>query len=312
MTPEILKRTPIINNMDDLDLEKLVQAFIIERKSQGVSSSTIRIYNAEFGAFLSFCGENQLFTVQEITPLILRSYLLYLGDKGRNPGGVNLAYRNLKTLLNWYDHEIEPRDWKNPFAKVKNPRVPIEPLEPVEIDDIKLLCSVCRGEGLMDKRDYALFLFLLDTGVRASEACNVNLEDMDLLSGTLLIRHGKGGKPRHVSIGRKATKAIRQYLKTRTDTNPALWITHYEKRISYEGLNGILRRRSKQAGINKPSLHDFRRAFAINCLRGGMDIFTLQKLMGHADLQVLRRYLAQNNEDLIREHAKASPVDRNL
>ncbi len=312
MTPENQKRTPIIKSIDDMDLEKLVQAFIIERKSQGLSDSTMRIYNAEFRAFLAFCKEKSVLTVQAITPLILRTYLLYLSNKGRNPGGVNLAYRNIKTLLNWYDHEIEPQGWKNPFNKVKNPKVPIAPLEPVEIEEIKLLCSVCSGADLLDRRDYALLLFLLDTGVRAMEAANANLDDLDLLAGTLLIRQGKGGKPRHVSIGRKTTKAIRLYLRTRSDSNPALWITQHNKRISYEGLNGILRRRSKQAGINKPCLHDFRRAFAINCLRGGMDIFTLQKLMGHADLQVLRRYLALNKEDMIREHAKASPVDRSF
>jgi len=76
-----------------------------------------------------------------------------------------------------------------------------------------------------------------------------------------------------------------------------------------EAYNRILRRRAKSVDIEKPSLHDFRRAFALNFLRNGGDIYSLQKLMGHADLQVLRRYFAQTNEDLKIAHSNFSPVD---
>ena len=68
-------------------------------------------------------------------------------------------------------------------------------------------------------------------------------------------------------------------------------------------------RRAKRAGVNPPSLHSFRRFFALQCLRNGMDIFTLQKAMGHADLTVLRRYLAQTSEDVQAAHRIAGPVD---
>jgi integrase/recombinase XerD len=63
---------------------------------------------------------------------------------------------------------------------------------------------------------------------------------------------------------------------------------------------------------NKPKLHAFRRAFALNMLRNGVDIFVLQRLMGHADLQVLRRYLAQNDQDNQLAHMRGGPVDNNL
>jgi integrase/recombinase XerD len=63
---------------------------------------------------------------------------------------------------------------------------------------------------------------------------------------------------------------------------------------------------------NKPKLHGFRRAFALNMLRSGVDIFALQRLMGHADLQVLRRYLAQNDEDNQLAHMRGGPVDNNF
>jgi site-specific recombinase XerD len=73
----------------------------------------------------------------------------------------------------------------------------------------------------------------------------------------------------------------------------------------------VLIRHAKLAGVDIPSPHDFRRAFAINMLRAGVDVFSLQKLMGHADLQVLRRYLAQTTDDIAKAHRIGSPVDNN-
>ena len=72
-----------------------------------------------------------------------------------------------------------------------------------------------------------------------------------------------------------------------------------------------MHRRAETAGLKEPSLHSFRRAFAINMLRAGVDIYSLQELMGHADLQVLRRYLKQTNDDIAQAHRIGSPVDNN-
>lgn len=72
-------------------------------------------------------------------------------------------------------------------------------------------------------------------------------------------------------------------------------------------------RRRKRSGIAKrPDLHDFRPAFALNMLRNGVDVFVLQKLLGHSDLQVMRRYLVQNNTDTQAAHMRGSPVDNGL
>jgi integrase/recombinase XerD len=83
-------------------------------------------------------------------------------------------------------------------------------------------------------------------------------------------------------------------------------------RLRYPGLRQIVRRRAVRAGVSAPSLHGFRRAFALTCLRGGMNIYALLKLMGHADLSVLRRYLQQTGADLRKTHEQAGPVDHVL
>lgn len=139
--------------------------------------------------------------------------------------------------------------------------------------------------------------------------CALDIDDVDAIQGDVLIRNGKGGKPRMVIIGKRTRKALRFYLRFRIDDNDAMWVTDEGNRLSYFTLNLILKRRSKQANVVKPELHDFRRAFALNCLRAGMDVFSLQRLMGHAGLSVLQRYLAQTDDDIRAAHAKASPVD---
>ncbi len=75
----------------------------------------------------------------------------------------------------------------------------------------------------------------------------------------------------------------------------------------------MLKRRAQRAGLStQPTLHAFRRAFALNMLRNGADVFALQKLLGHSDLQIMRRYLAQNTQDTQLAHLRASPVDNGL
>lgn len=79
--------------------------------------------------------------------------------------------------------------------------------------------------------------------------------------------------------------------------------------MKYDGLRAILTRRAKETNTVEPSLHDFRRAFALTILRNGTDIFTLAKLMGHEGISVLQRYLKQTNLDTEEAHRRASPVD---
>ncbi len=158
-------------------------------------------------------------------------------------------------------------------------------------------------------RNAAILLFLLDTGVRANELCNVDLADLDRMVRSVAIKKGKGGKSRTIYLGKRTRRFLRKYLKKRKDDFPALWVSRIKTRLRYEGLKEILKRRAKDANVQSPSAHDFRRAFALESLRNGIDVYSLQRLMGHADLQVLRRYLAQTNEDIRIAHGKTSPID---
>jgi len=103
---------------------------------------------------------------------------------------------------------------------------------------------------------------------------------------------------------------VMRYLRHGIDG--ALWQTGQRTRLTYSGLRQIMRKRAKRAGIAAPSLHSFRRAFAINSLRNGIDIISLQRILGHSDLSVIQRYLAQTTDDLAKAHSATSPVDKML
>ncbi len=289
-----------------------LKAFIIDRKAQGVSKGTIHFYEVKFKSFLSFCEREHITYVQQISPITIREYILWLENKGHNPGGRHAHYRAIRSFLYWYIDEVEPDNWKNPIKKVKAPLKPDQPLEPVSIENINKLINTCSEETFICSRDKAIILSLLDTGVRAGELLNINFADINQVLGDILIRSGKGGKPRTVFIGKNTKKSIRRYLSFRNDDSPALWITnpnHGSQRLTYWGLRSMIIRRSKSAGIQAPSLHDFRRAFALAMLREGVDVYTLAKLMGHASIDVLKWYIKQTIEDTELAHRRHGPVD---
>jgi integrase/recombinase XerD len=299
-------------SMADDYLENWLKGFLIDRRAAGVAEGTLQFYRTKLKLFSGYCEAQSVIQISVITSTFLRQYLLYLEETGHNPGGRHAAYRAIRAFLFWYEEEVDPEGWGNPIRKVKAPKVPIEQIEPVPIESVAKMIKICKKGTFIGDRDTSILLCLLDTGARANEFLDINIEDVNQTCGDILIRHGKGHKPRIVYIGKQSRRALRKYLKHREDHNPALWVTHprYDlERIRYDGLRGIILRRSIDANVEAPSLHDFRRAFAISMLRNGIDVFTLAKLMGHEGITVLQRYLKQTNQDAKEAHRRAGPVD---
>jgi site-specific recombinase XerD len=304
-------RTLQISGVDDY-LFIWLESFLIDRKAAGLAEGTLRFYRQKIKLFSDYCDALTIKQIGQITPSFLRQYLLYLEESGHNAGGRHAAFRLLRTFFLWYEDEVESQGWSNPIRKVKAPKVPIEPLEPVSFEIVARMVKACPHNTFTGDRDAAILLCLLDTGARANEFLSVNLEDINQTRGDILVRQGKGRKPRTVYIGKQSKKALRRYLNHRQDHSSALWVTHPRcgsDRLQYNGLRGVLTRRAKEADMDGPSCHDFRRAFALSMLRNGTDIFTLAKLMGHEGISVLQRYLKQINLDTEEAHRRAGPVD---
>ena len=292
-------------------LATAIESFLTDRRTKNRSARTIRYYRNYLRAFAKYCSSKAAAHVDDLDPDVLRSYMLSLSEH-HNAGGVHAAYRALRALLLWIGKEdLMPSDWKNPIDKVDAPFVPEQIIEPVSLEDIQALLATCKGDGFFAKRDRAILFLLLDTGARAQEACDLNLEDVELISGKIAVREGKGRRPRYVFMGKTTKKALRAYLRVRADhQSPALLVSKTNDRLTYDGLRQLVQRRSRLAGLKKePTLHDFRRQFALSMLNNGANIFSLQRLMGHKDISILRRYLAQTTDDIRAAHEKCSPVE---
>ncbi len=156
------------------------------------------------------------------------------------------------------------------------------------------------------RRDRAFLLFLADTGLRRAEALALNWGDIDFVIGGVKIARGKGGKPRTVVIGAKTRQAVLAYRRS-LPHSPAgvdpVWQSRSGNRLAVGGVRTLMIRLSRKSGIrNTP--HMFRRTFATMSVRQGMDMISLQRLMGHADISMTARYTDLLDEDLVAAHTK--------
>ena len=175
--------------------------------------------------------------------------------------------------------------------------------------DVQRMVAVC-GSDHQGVRDKAILLTLLDVGPHAIELANFDLSDLNPLTGDLVIRKGKGKKGRIVFLGQHTRRVVRAYIPRRGTMPGLLFLNRSRCRMKYAAVRSVLTRRAKLARLESvPSAHDFRRAFALNCLRNGMDLLSLQRPLGHTDLSILKPYVKQTSGDLQAAHATGSPVD---
>ncbi len=288
-----------------------INAFIVDRKARGLTNNTLLYYQRKLKQFNEYAESQAVTRISQLDATTIRQFLLWMEDTGHNPGGVRTSYRALRSFLHWYEEET---DETTMIHKVKAPKVPVDPLEGVTLETVMKMVEVCNSGSFTDDRDATILLALFDTGCRARELLSIQLADVNQMLGDVLIRSGKGRKPRTVYFGKATRKALRRYLQHRADDNPALFITIGDNsRLSYSGLREAVGRRAKLAGMAKqPSLHSFRRGFAITMLRSKTDLYTLARLMGHTDITVLKYYLKLTDVDTAEAHRRASPVDNSL
>ncbi len=283
------------------------EAYLSDCHIRQIAPRTVEFYREKLARFIAFSEAQQAVSLEQITPDHLRRFFLWLEQNGNNAGGRHAYYRALRAFFNWLETEYD--GYASPLRKLKPPKVDAPPIEGVSAAAVQAMLAAC-DKSFTGVRDKAILLILLDTGARASETLNLNWQDIDLAAGTLLIRKGKNGKPRMAFLGRTARQALRQYARLRQDDNPAVFVTIHGERLTYAGIRQILRRIAAKAGLTDiPSPHDFRRACALTLLRNGADVVSVSRLLGHASLEVTKRYLAQTADDLRQAHHRHSPAD---
>lgn len=289
-------------------LTTALELFQLENRARRYSPSTIDFYQRRLLPFIAWCEGRDAVRLQDVTPALLRTYLVALQARDLAAHTVHGYARALRTWFFFCVNE-ELID-KSPMAKVAMPRLPKKILPALEVADAQRLLAACETE-----RDKAAVLFLLDTGVRASEFVHLNGADVDLALGTVRVRQGKGGKDRTTYMGVHARKQLaRYYLDAgKPAPNGPIWRSlKTGERLTTSGLRRLLLRLKEATGIPHCAPHTFRRTFALWSLRSGMSIYHLQRLMGHEDIDVLRQYLDLVEHDAAGAHERFGAVDNIL
>lgn len=304
-------------------LEDLIKGYILNCRCESKSLTTTATYDRTLKCFLWYCQENDYSNEpQKITPIHIRNFLWYLASEPNrwgsdNPASrkqasqstINRYYRVLNTFFGWLKREELIPD--NPVAHLKTPKLEKQVVQALAPKEVEPLLDQCPQKTYLGCRNRAIVMIFLDTGMRVSELANLNLDDVDMGSGSILIKHGKGGKQRLVRIGSRARKALWRYVTIyRRGNCDRLFLNRSGEPLDSTGTKLMIRRLGKKAGVHGVHAHRLRHTFAISFLRAGGDVFSLQYLLGHTTLQMTQRYLQSlNADDAMNAHRKFSPLD---
>jgi integrase/recombinase XerD len=304
-----------MNNLQQCSLpfDDAFGIYILHCRSRRFRKSTIDFYQRRMPRFVAWLAQRQVTQLQQVNKNHVRAYLVEMqGDEDCDPGSALSAHyiHSIARALRAFFKFCVDEQWVpvSPMHGVAMPKRPKDILPSFTKDEIKRLQKAAVGE-----REQAIVLFLLDTGVRASELVALNAGDIELRTGTVRIREGKGEKARTVYVGSKSTRALLRYYGQRGTPAPnkPIWVADRKphKRLTYFGLSQLLRRLANLADVPHCTAHAFRRTFAINCLRNGMDIYSLARLMGHEDIETLKPYLQLVEVDAEQAHRRFGVVD---
>ena len=129
------------------------EAFILDRKSRGLSNGTIRFYKMKLDKFLEYCHSKKIQDPIDILPSDIRNFFIYLNSLGHNHGGVFAHYKVIRSFLYWYAEKNDLSDWSNPIKKVKVKTPSDSPLDPADINAIRAMIKTCQNNytGIRDK-----------------------------------------------------------------------------------------------------------------------------------------------------------------
>jgi integrase/recombinase XerD len=207
---------------------------------------------------------------------------------------------------------------RNPALVLTRPR--LQRLPRAVLGPVKARRLVTRPplDTALGQRDRAILEMLYGTGIRAGECERLELMDVDLAGGTLLIRNGKGRKDRYVPLAGRAARALELYLREarpailRDPGEPAVFLSRGGKRcLQLQSIERLVRKHAAAAGIGMPiTPHSLRHACATHLLQGGADVRHVQELLGHRDIATTALYTHVTIEDLRRAIERAHPREK--
>lgn len=214
----------------------------------------------------------------------VRFFLAIEKERGLSNSSLENTRANLSAFFQWLtDDEVIP---KNPVSKIKPIKCPKEVKEAfsdVELDALRGSCKSVKERALIE--------MLISTGVRVSELASMEVRDVNLTNLYVHVVHGKGSKERITYITPVAAKHLTTYLRQRKEDGPALFYNKNHKPLGSDGIRHILNTIAKRAGVTNVHPHRFRRTFATNLAKRGMDIQEIQRLLGHSNINTTTVYV---------------------
>lgn len=233
----------------------------------------------------------------EMSAYDIRFFLAMEQDRGLSQRSLENTRANISAFFQWLtDDEIIP---KNPVAKLKPIKCPDEIREPFSEVELDALRSSC-----LSKKERALIEILVSTGVRVSELAAMEVKDINLNTLAVHVFHGKGSKERMTYTTTVAAKHLISYLQSRKEDGPALFYNKNHEPLQTDGIRFILNTIAKRAGVTDCHPHRFRRTFATNLSKRGMELQEIQRLLGHASINTTTIYVRVDDSQVRASYQK--------
>lgn len=283
----------------DQNGQNYLQMFLETIRQNGKSEGTVEQYKLHISRMLAYVAKN----VEQIGDDDLIDYM----HRYRQLRKVSGRYlNNMRLVFNSFFRWLQRRKviQRNPvdgLEPIKYRQAVKKPLSAEELEKVRCACE--------QERDLAIVEFLYSSAVRVSELTALDRNDIRWESDEVLVL-GKGNKEREVYLNARAHLHLKQYLDSRTDDNPALFVGTRapHERLTRAGVEYILARIGENAGVENVHPHRFRRTSATDLLRMGMPIEQVRELLGHVKIETTRIYCTVTREQVKSSHRKYMAV----
>lgn len=275
------------------DNTKILKYYYAAKQVAGLSKRSLDIYSATLSDFLNVLGNVELTKVDAIA---IQYYLASKKQKGAQNVTIDNHRRNLSAFFGWL-HKNKFRG-DNPMDLIPRIKFSKHTREAVPEEDLEKIRQIC------DVRERAIIEVFLSTGCRVGEVARLEIQQIDFERSEAIVL-GKGNKERKVFFNEKAKFYLQQYLATRNDNNPALFVSEQRPhpKLNISGFEIVVRELGRRAGV-KIFPHKLRHTFATRAINRGMPIEVLQRLMGHENLDTTTIYAKVNDEEVKYSHGK--------
>lgn len=274
---------------------EFLQRFLEAKKIEGCSERTIQYYRTTVNKLLSKVTQ----PIRKVTTEDMREYLVDY-QKVNNCGKTTIdnVRRNISSFFSW----LEEEDYilKSPMRRIHKIRSKKSVKKVITDEEIERL-----RDGCTCLRDVAMIDLLYSTGIRVGELVRLNVSDINFNERECVV-FGKGDKERRVYFDAKAKIHLQDYLNSRNDDNPALFVTLDRPfdRLKISGVEIRLRELGRSLNLEKIHPHKFRRTMATRAIDKGMPIEQVQKILGHSQIDTTMQYAIVNQNNVKAAHRK--------